>query len=61
MCGSREFNTEGLISESIDQTISVVKTNKTQTPKVEAKLAAARENVSQERLHRGDERDFLRV
>lgn len=39
----------------------MVKTNKTQTPKVEAKLAAARENVSQEHLHRGDERDFLRV
>lgn len=52
---------EDLLSEPTDQTIPVVKTNKTQTPNVWAMLAAARENAGPEHVHSGDERGFSKA
>lgn len=56
----RELDIEDLLSEPTDQPTPVVKTNKTQMPKVGAKLADARENVAREHIHRGGERGSSR-
>lgn len=57
----RESDMEDLLPEPTDQPTPVVKTNKTQTPKVGDKLADARENVAREHIHRGGDRGSSRA